>query len=293
MPEAPDATPQIFETSPSPKNSRRLFWLVALHCVAAASPALAILLPMSVAALPFLWALFAISFGGILTLAVWIGMGPGRMLRRLGAGLLASAYVAIWLTLFDYLQSNQRAPASEWVTNYLRGTALLGAIMLIFGGMFGLLGRRYRLTRDVGETLPTEKSRFQFSVLHGLVLMSVVAIVLSLSRFVRETIETNADETVWNLIAVYSLALVVYFTNVACAAFAALGMGSVKRNVALALIVSMMLGTAIGFTTRNYTVGWWLFVGSIATVVIPMLVELVSLLVVRSCGYRIVRRRKS
>lgn len=279
--------------SASPTSKRRLLWLVAFHCVAVTSPALAVFVPMDVATLPILWALFAIAFGSILTLAVWIGMGAGRMLRRLLTGFLASAYFAIWLTLFDYFQPNRRPHAAEWVTNYVGGAALLSAVLLIFGGMFGLLGRRYQLTRSSTAVMSVGKSRFQFSVLHVLVLMSIVAIILSLTRFVRETIETNADETVWNLIAVYSLAVIIYFINIACAAFAALGVGSMKRNVALALIVSVLLGTSIAFTTRNDTTGWWLFVGSIATVIIPMLVQLLSLIVVRSCGYRIVRRSRS
>jgi hypothetical protein len=245
---------------------------------------------MNVVILPLLWAVFAVAFGSILTLAVWIGMGGGPMLRRLLVGFIAAAYVAIWLTLFDYLPSNRSAPATELVSNYAGHVALLSTVLLIFGGMFGLIGRRFQLTRNSDATIDVRKSRFQFSVLQVLVLMSVVAIILSLTRFVRETIETNADDTIWSLLALYSLALTIYFTNVACAAFAALSIGSVKRNVALALIVSVMLGAAIAFTIKNETVGWWLSIGSVVTVIIPMLVQLLSLLVVRSCGYRIVRR---
>ena len=81
-----------------------------------------------------------------------------------------------------------------------------------------------------------------------------------------------------------------FFVNTACAVFATLGFGNVRRNIALVLAVAVLLGVAAAIAMRTDTVSWWLFGGSILIVVVPTLIVLVSLLVVRSCGYRLIRR---
>jgi hypothetical protein len=50
-----------------------------------------------------------------------------------------------------------------------------------------------------------------------------------------------------------------------------------------------LLGVATAIAMHNETVSWWLFGGSMLIMIVPTMVVLASLLVVRSCGYRIVR----
>jgi len=57
-------------------------------------------------------------------------------------------------------------------------------------------------------------------------------------------------------------------------------------------LVSSLLGVAIAIAMRQDEF-WWLFVGSMFIAIIPTATVVVSLLVVRSCGYRLVRRTSS
>ena len=124
-------------------------------------------------------------------------------------------------------------------------------------------------------------------MLQILVVMSIVALVLSLARATRDS-HGGVDST-WDWLVMNAFVFVMFIVNTACAAFAALGLGNVKRNVGMVLIVSIILGIATAIAMRVEEMPW-VFAGSVLIAFVPTVMALVSLLVVRSCGYRLIRR---
>lgn len=151
-----------------------------------------------------------------------------------------------------------------------------------------LIGLRFKLAHVERDAIPPHRQGLRFSMLQILVVMSTVALVLSLMRATRES-HGGADST-WDWLVMTAFVSVMFIVNTACAAFAALGLGNVKRNVGIVLVVSIVLGIATAIAMRNDEVPW-LFAGSILIAVVPTATVLVSLLIVRSCGYRLIRRR--
>ena len=68
------------------------------------------------------------------------------------------------------------------------------------------------------------------------------------------------------------------------------GPAGVRWNIGLVMVVAMLLGLVLAFATHDDQAAWWEFVGATFIGIIPTAMEVVSLLVVRSCGYRLVRR---
>jgi MFS family permease len=228
----------------------------------------------------------------MMTLSVWLGMGSPRFMRRLLLSLIATAYMAIWPIVSDWIGSSWATDPLERIRDYAEAFGAYSALVILFGCMFILLGRRLKLVRLASPDALPRGERFQFTVLHVLVLMSLVAVLLTLLRTARNNSGAEDSSSVFGLTADVSLAALTFFLNTACAAYAVLWPSNVRRNIGLVLLVSTLLGIVIAFATRNDESAWWLFVGSMFIGIVPAVVEIVSLLVVRSCGYRLVRRTR-
>ncbi len=276
-----------------PGDCSRIRWLVGAHLVLAAAPLLGLLMQLDMRTLPILWALIALPLGGLLTLSVWIGLGQTRLLRRVAIGLAASFYLSVWPFIQEAVQMHDSAgmaiykSASDWFMGYLEAVAPFAIILFLFGGTFMLIGLRFKLALAEPGTAALRNERLQFSMLQIMVVMSVVAVILSLLRATRKA---GGGESTWDWFMMNAFMFVIFFVNTACAAFAALGTGKVKRNVGLVFAVSILLGVAVAIAMHNDLAGWWLFVGSMTLAIVPTATALLSLLVVRSCGYRLVRR---
>lgn len=268
---------------------KRIYWLVAAHVVLAAAPLLVLIVPFSFASLPLMLALFGVPIGSLMTLSIWLGMGSARIWWRLLGAVAATAYVTLMLSIVNILQMVQYTAtidAIDYLQNYSRIAVTYLVVVLLFGGMFGLLGRRYELRRfEPSEVLP-DRERFQFSVLHVLVIMSAVAVVLTLLRASRSD---SATSGAFEWTPGDSLAFVVFLLNTLFAAYAALWPSGVKRNLGLAMAVSGLLGLVFAFS-MSHSETWLLFVGAMFIAIVPTVVEIASLLVVRSSGFRFIRR---
>ncbi len=276
-----------------PSDCARIRWLVAAHLVLAAAPLLGLLVPVSMGTLPLLWALIALPLGGLLTLSVWIGLGRTRLLWRAAVGMAASFYMSVWPFIQESVGMHDPAGiaiyrnANDWIIGYLEAVVPFSILLFLFGGLFMLIGLRFRLVMVKPDAAPPCRARLQFSMLHIMVVMSVVAIVLSLLRATRQA---RGSESTWDSLMMNAFMFVIFFVNTACAAFAALGPGKVRRNIGLVVFVSILLGIALAVAMHQDETVWWLFVGSMSLAIIPTATVLVSLLVVRSCGYRLIRR---
>src|SRR5262249_18758542 len=161
-------------------------------------------------------------------------LGRAHFTRRLLTSVIALAYVTFWLAIGNAMMM-MSSGVSQFVEIYLKALFPIGTVMILFSGMFLLLGRRYQITRVEipEESRPAE--RFQFSVLHVLALMSLVAVILTLLHAVREN-DPESSTSVWGWTADNSLALIIFFLNTGCATYATLWPSHVKRNVSLVLL---------------------------------------------------------
>jgi hypothetical protein len=266
----------------------RIRWLVGAHLVLAAAPLLGMLVEINMQTLPLLWALSSLPLGGLMTLSVWVGVGRTRPLWRVAIGLAANFYLSTFSFIAHFAAVTETLSKTDWIMGYLEAVAESALLLLVLGGTFMLIGRRFELALVEPGAAPARSGHLQFSMFQILVLMSAVAIVLSLLRLARAA--TGHEPSTWETITIYSFMFVTFLVNVACAAFAALGTGNVKRNVVLVLAVSILLGVAAAIAMHQDMTGWWLFVGSTFIMIIPTIMVLASLLVARSCGYRLIHR---
>jgi hypothetical protein len=271
-----------------PGGCSRIRWLIVAHLVLAAAPLLGMRLELSMRMLPLEWALASLPLGVLMTLSVWIGMGRPRLLWRLAIGLAAILYLSIFSFIVAVARITESLSKTEWLMFYLGSAMELTILLFLLAGTFMLIGRRFEIAVVEHEAGPARSGQLQFSMFQIMVLMSAVAIVLSLLRLAREA--TGHESSTWETITIYSFMFVAFFVNAACAAFATLGTGEVKRNVVLVLVVSILLGVATAIAMHQDITGWWLFVCSTFIMIIPTVMVLASLLVVRSCRYRMIRR---
>jgi hypothetical protein len=285
--------PNTHETPANAPRTTGLRRLVAVHFFLAAAPAAIALIPADVRWLPAFWALGSVTIGQLLLLSFWVGLGSGRGGRRFLLALLACGYAAAWIAAGQTLAGRGRESVwAKWPGETAAVFLRMGVVLLIFGGAFLAVRRWYgglRLLseREAGET----SARIQYSILHLLVITSAAAVVLSLTRGARGSDEIDA--TSWQLVASGALMMVSFLVNAVCAAWASLAPGKIRWRVCLVFVVSILLGAALGFAGRSGRIIWWLPACFAVASVIPAAIVVASLLVVRSHGYRLVRKRET
>ena len=266
-----------------------------------AAPLLVLLVPKNNSFayfIPFVWTVVSIPFGSMLTAAVWVGLGKARWPWRLLGGILFCFYVAIWFVMYEPSLNIVPQRLIDVLVSYLETAAGFCALVLSVGCSFMVIGRWFELRIPELNTISI-KSGIRFSMLQMLLLTSAVAIVLSLLQATRSSggDEVRAESTGHEIVS-YAFLFVIEFINSALAVGATLRLGRIIGRVAMVLLVSLALGVAIalgmGLDEDSPWFGhnWWLFACSTFIAVVPTLVVVVSMLVVRSCGYRLVRRER-
>ncbi len=270
-------------------SRRRMRWLIAAHLVLAAAPVLQFMFLGRELLIVGMLGLAMLPFGSAMTLSVWTGLGRAAIGWRLLTSGIATAYLGMWYAVGNAILGSFWPGTTSFFDIYPTALVPFALAFCLFGSMFLILGRFYEIVPSNSIPVVQASTSVRFSMLHVLVLMSVVAVILSLMRVVREAKPTEtASAASWT--AEDTLGSVVFLLNAGCAAYAALWPSNVKRNVALVLIVTVLLGVVMAFATRSDESVWWQFVASMLIGIIPTVVQLVSLLVVRSCGYRLIRR---
>jgi hypothetical protein len=179
--------------------------------------------------LPLLWGLISLPFGALMTLSVWVGLGRARLLWRVVIGLTASFYLAVWPYANDSASSPERLSMGKWFLGYLETVGAFSILLFLFSGVFMLIGLRFKVAHIERDAIPPHRQGLRFSMLQILVVMSIVALVLSLMRATRDS-HGGADST-WDWLVMSAFLFVMFIVNTACASFAALGLGNIKRNV--------------------------------------------------------------
>ena len=265
----------------------RLRALVITHLALGVLPVAGFLVPPGNRYLALKWALIAVGFGQLMVLSFWVGMSTVKGVLRLVGALCGTAYVVAGLLLAESLSPYSTGPTrlTEYVTLYVGLFSVYSLVVFLLAGVFWLIRRsstELRLVADPNGLVAP--ARFQYSVLHILIVMAFVSVVLGLVRSARVADVPNA----WH--NVDALMIITFFVNSICAAFAALGTGQIRLRIALVLTVALLLGIALslaGRFDRTDMFLWWMAPPVLMTVLSTAIV-LGSLLVVRSSGYRLI-----
>ena len=244
--------------------------------------------------LPALWATYAVPVGTLMTLGVWVGLGSPHVLWRLLAAIAAGAYVAIWPIVSVAIQTQRSGTMLDWTGSYLWAAIPYILLVVVFGGMLMTMRGRYEVARAPGRDEGLDGKRFQFSVLSVLVVVTLACVALALVHAARGAGATRqTPETVYSNYAKVLIVFFALFVNTACAVQATLQSGSVLRNVMMSLLASVLLGIAVAFSLGHDLFAWWLVAGGTLITIIPTAIVIASLLVVRSCGFRLIRKQRS
>jgi hypothetical protein len=262
--------------------------LLAVHLAVGIAPA-AMFFGGDLRWLPLMWALGGLSLGQLMLLAFWGGMGTTSAGRRLLGMVLGGVYLALWPTVGMILSPYTEGSIAMF---FMRSVAMNYAALVIFAGIFLLIRGRFVELRLVEHPQVFRQGRYQFSVLGLLLVTSLIAVVLGLTRAA-----TAAEAAVWHELAATLLAIGAFIANMLAAPWAALMPGPVRLRVALALVIALLLGLALAFAA-NFRLPFpewrtWLITGQTLAFALPSLVVILSLLVVRWCGYRLVPRTRS
>ena len=258
-------------------GNRRLWWLVAAHLALGVTAG--VLAPVEVRSswlrrmfppagldLILIVPLFAVALSQALLIALWGTVStaaPGKQLARLVVGVV-------------YLE----ALFSSELRGEFRGlstvTVVLFTVSLLVGRALGI-----RVTRRGGSDQGprTEAEGLRFSI-RGLMLLTVVVALLSSgARLLRAT-----PAHFFLVVVVWSVCFVVVGL---VALWVALGTARPPRRVPALFVLSPVLGAFFAYAVHAHEAGQ---VYITLTMLLYPTVLLGSLLVVRSCGYRLVRR---
>jgi len=251
--------------------NRRIWLLVVVHAIAWIGFSVWVALKWPVAlkgTFVLLVATFALIFCESGLLGFWTAMSRASALKRatgLVAGLIALEAALHWGTGFNWFASMP--------------TMATGFVVVLLA-----LLRMRRLEFLTVADLPREFSRqtLQFSIRGLMLLTLIVAVLITVGKQLRQTEHYRSHPV---LLAAWALAFAA--TDIA-AVWAALS----PRRLLLPGIAVLILSTALGFLVcwgLGGSDGDWIYVPTIMLLQTAML--LASLLVVRSSGYRMVRRR--
>lgn len=276
-----------------PSLDRRLVWLIAVHLLLSAAPGLGVLVPSVLWYLPLLWVLASVNLAQLMLLGFWGGLGTNRLPVRIVGLVAGTAWVALLgPLLYEWLVTVPgEAPQSLWVDRIGAVFASFTVVVLLIAGVFTLVRRWSLELVHVDQPEPPGPYRFQFSILHLLVIATVVSLVLGLTRSARPAGTDSLSD--WNSLALAALTLVMFAVNTVYAARATLGRGPVGYGIALVLLVAILLGINVSVVSGNgdQALAWWLNAGFTLASVLTTGLVLGSLLVVRRCGYRLVPRK--
>lgn len=271
----------------------RLIVLVVVHTVLlpiALFPAAHI--PPHVAYLPLLWAAFSVPFAQIELLAFWTAMGTNRFPIRLVGSTVGVACVSLCFAGAE----RQLGGESPFIATFVFALVLYLFGLWIIAGIFFAVRSWVTQIERIDKHVRPEAPRLQFTIFQMLMLTAVVAALFALRR--GAVAEPAADPG--SNVAGQGMFFIVFVINMLAAVWACLGRSAAWLRIMLVVITSFCLGLLFA-SVQNLNLlpfpdprlRMILFFGSTLMSVAPTIVVIASLLVVRSCGYRLVPARWS
>ncbi len=266
----------------------RIRLLLVVHLIVGIAPVGMFLIQYSNWMFPWMWALSALSIAQLMLLSFWAGMATTKGAIRLLGALCGTAYVTTWYEVAPLLSPNYSGLEQSFATSFLVEFSSDIAVVLLFAGAFMLIRRSgtklRRLSLSESHATP---ARVQYSILNLLVILSISSVVFGLTRSARTAETSTAGFVDWQSLAGIGLMLIVFLVNVVCAAWAALSPGGIRLRIVLVLFVAVLLGIAFSVASGNDSGSWWIFVCASLIPVLSTAIVILTLLVVRSCGYRL------
>jgi hypothetical protein len=259
-------------------------FLVGVHLALSVAP-MAILVVREVEASPVTWLFGSLSLAQIMLVAFWAGLGTSRPLVRLLWALTGGAYLAIWSALWMTLT----APDGREVSFFALYPFALAAFcmgILALAGIF-LIFRRWvvRLRRIEDPAMFDIQHRPQYSWMSWIALATFATGILAMTLVGR--IRNNALADLARDVAPIVDLLAMAFA----APWATLSGGKAARRIAMVLALGLVLAI-LQLIGRRYVgslvLPWQIYASDLLMIVLPALIMIASLLVVRSCGYRLV-----
>ena len=275
---------------PRQADNHRIRRLIGGHVLLAVFPVLLAFVPADASFFPaVVGTMGSITIAQMMLLSFWGGFGNGKLGWRLAVVVLGITYAAAWSALGLFLSTAARQPINN--ASFTGYVALLGTAasvnsvtaLLIVAGLLAV--RRWsemRFLPEMNDRATT--ATVQFSILNILVITTVAAVLFAFMRGARRNAGTD-----WQVVPLLALMISTYLIDALCAVWAALGLGRILWRVVLTLTVAALLGPLISITA-NQAPPWWLLLTWSVVSALSISIVLGSLLVVRSCGYRLVPR---
>jgi hypothetical protein len=260
----------------------RLLALTIVHVIAS------IALSVAASAYSHMVVWLAVGFFGLviaqgLLVSIWAGLTSVPKAARCAGACLTVAY--LWALVLTAAKAWQRADREEWVVIAI----VIAASLLSVIGAF-LVVRRWGPTIvvcNVGK-LTSGHRPFQFNMRHLFIPSLVVAVVLAIGRAVREI--DQSFERRWFFLTVMCAVMGVCLVQMVLAAtWAGLGSARVVPRTTVALLLSLIVGFIPSYYFRAPTLREYLLFPTMFGV--AQAITIVSLLVARTAGYRIVSRK--
>lgn len=266
----------------------RLRILVITHLVLCAAPVLQL---VSFAFDPFSLTSVTGCFpaGSLMLVGFWAAMTPGIAPSKVAALVAMVFYCAYWTDLPVAVMHAKASGESVWghLVRSMPGVIAMNIALLaaVIGGF--LISRRWiRLVhlQKVGELPPPRGMRY--SVGNLLVLMGLTAIAITLIKSARTPLGEAPNVT--RLGTAFVVIAAAFFLNTLMAARAALAVARSRWQALAILVVAAGLGLAISLAAGHDHFGPRMILGAVFITVGLTGYVYLSLLVVRSCGYRLV-----
>lgn len=211
--------------------------------------------------------------------AMWFNLARFSLGKRV-AGLIAGT-VYLWLLL------GFTAGAPNDVKNWSIAFALVACpVGLLAGALAVMRKRRPGFELVQGPSSACVPSAFQFTLRHVMTLIVAVAVVLTAGRAIREFQLLALPDAIG--VTLLAVVLALCLTEAAIASlWASLSSGPIVMRLAVAMALALLTGLIppFYFNASRQSYAW-----SSAAAILSQAFTIATLLVVRSCGYRLVRK---
>ncbi len=224
----------------------------------------------------------AVLFSQMSLLGLRIGLGTTSWQRRLGGFLFGLVYVSFPLACV--ISPRAKTFGDPLLTRLCSVIAAMALLLCFSTAAIMLVARRWNMR--VGRLRPGVRQRIrnemQFTIAQLMLLTTAVATLLALGQSLRDHAEVGVSghgPVLFVVTFVFCLTIVSL-----AAAWAALGSGSPLTRSVLVVALAVCMGLIPPYYFRW---SWHGYVAVPATICLQTMITLVSLLVVRSWGYRL------
>ncbi len=240
--------------------------------------------------MPVMCALPAVNLSQLTLLSFWVGMGGNSVIVRALGVLVGSAYIAIW-PIAAKVASLPFVNLDLWllVSEFLIAFSASAAFVSFLSGCFVVWRRKCTELVHLSESSANFADlRVRYSIFHLLIFISACSLLLGLMRIARLSDETDIGNEVVPLAAFSTIMLLGHVINSICASWAPLSRNPPWSRIALAVVVAFLLGAAQSFSSGLDAFSWRMVISTCLIPVLSTAIVIASLLVVRSCGYRLI-----